>query len=86
MVKDAYKGVDGFDECYLKERIVKLLPDSNFYFFHYKNSESEEEQEMEEITRYLKDSSKCPRVYIFKGEFEPVQLNKAAANIIVKGL
>jgi hypothetical protein len=33
VIKAAYINVPGFDEAYLKERIEKLLPDSNFYFY-----------------------------------------------------
>ena len=39
VVKASYKNV--FDEAYLKERIEKLLPDCNFYFYKMKESEIE---------------------------------------------
>ena len=36
----AYENV--FDKAYLKERIDKLLPDGNFYFYKIRKSEAEQ--------------------------------------------
>ena len=83
-MKAAYQSV--FDEAYLKERIEKLLPDNNFYFYQVKESETEQKQELEEIERYLNDGIQSPLVYIERGEFQPVHLIKAAADIIISGL
>ena len=44
VIKIAYR--DAFDEQYLKSRIEKLLPDSNFYFFKLKESELDRKQEI----------------------------------------
>ena len=62
MIKATYQ--EAFDELYLKERIEKLLPDRNFYFFQIKETEDEQKQEFLEIQRFLNDSVKCPQVYI----------------------
>ena len=65
---------DKMDKAFIEERVPKLLPDRNFYFYQMRDDEVEMQQEWAQMEAFLEDNIRTPRVFIQSGMFEPVHL------------
>ena len=70
----------------LKQKVEKLFPDENFYFFQLRQNEIEMKEEWEQMKKFINDNIKCKRYFIEEGLLEPVHLNPSECNILVEGM
>ena len=71
---------------FLVERVLKLFPDENFYFFQLKDNPEDQKNEWPQLEALLNDNIKSKRYFIADGLLEPVHLSLKERDILIEGI
>ena len=71
---------------FLVERVFKLFPDENFYFFQLKDNPEDQKHEWPQLEALLNDNIKSKRYFIADGLLEPVHLSLKERDILIEGI
>ena len=74
------------DSQFIKDRIGRIFPDENFYFYQIRESKEEIEHETAQAEQFIKDAIASPRFFVKSGEIEAVHLKKNETRILTKNV
>ena len=75
----------------IEQRIEKLLPDENFYFFKIFTGSSETSKlrnaiEKKELIRLIENHFMFEKLYLKDGQLEPIQLLEEERDMVIEGM
>ena len=74
------------NDQFIKDRVERLFPDENFYFYQIRESKDEMVKELAQAEKFIKDTIASPRFYVKSGEIEAVHLKKSESAILMKNV